>query len=233
MFERALALDPRSVAAQSWLALTLASRLINLMTDTTAADIARAEGLVRQALAASPLSGLAHFAKGEVLRAQRRYAEAILEYEMVLAFDRNSAWALFALGHCKLMTGSLEEVVPLMEQAMRLNPRDPQIAVICYRIGQVHLLQSRTDNAISWFERARSANPELTYVRGFLASAYALSGETERAAAELAEARRLGGNESFLSIAPLKAGYLGVPKVRALFEATYLAGLRKAGMPEE
>jgi hypothetical protein len=28
-------------------------------------------------------------------------------------------------------------------------------------------------------------------------------------------------------------GYWGVPKVRALFEATYLAGLRKAGLPEE
>jgi len=28
-------------------------------------------------------------------------------------------------------------------------------------------------------------------------------------------------------------GYWGVPKVRALFEATYFAGLRKAGMPEE
>ena len=43
LFERALALDPQSVAAQSWLALTLASRLINQMTDTTAADIARAQ----------------------------------------------------------------------------------------------------------------------------------------------------------------------------------------------
>jgi hypothetical protein len=29
------------------------------------------------------------------------------------------------------------------------------------------------------------------------------------------------------------SAYLGVPKVRALFEATYFAGLRKAGMPEE
>jgi phosphoglucomutase len=32
----------------------------------------------------------------------------------------------------------------------------------------------------------------------------------------------------------LKAvGYFGVPNTRALFEATYFAGLRKAGMPEE
>jgi hypothetical protein len=28
-------------------------------------------------------------------------------------------------------------------------------------------------------------------------------------------------------------GYFGVPTVRALFEATYFAGLRKAGVPEE
>jgi hypothetical protein len=28
-------------------------------------------------------------------------------------------------------------------------------------------------------------------------------------------------------------GYFGVPKIRALFEATYFPGLRKAGMPEE
>jgi hypothetical protein len=38
----------------------------------------------------------------------------------------------------------------------------------------------------------------------------------------------------YSSVACLKAAqYFGVPKVRALFEATYFAGLRKAGMPEE
>jgi hypothetical protein len=31
----------------------------------------------------------------------------------------------------------------------------------------------------------------------------------------------------------MKRGHWGVPKVRALVEATYFAGLRKAGMPEE
>jgi len=233
LFERALALDPQSVAAKSWLALTLANRVINQMTDRIAGDIARAQGLIGEALAESPRSATVHFAKGEVLRAQKRYDEAIPKYETVLAFDRNSASALLALGHCKLMTGSIEELIPLVEQAIRLSPRDPQIAVMCYRIGEVHLLQSRTDKAISWLEKARSANPELQYVHAFLASAHALKGETERAAAELAEARRLVGDGSYSSIAHLKAGYLGVPNIRALFEATYFAGLRKAGMPEE
>jgi len=233
LFERALALDPQSVAAKSWLALTLANRVINQMTDRIAGDIARAQGLIGEALAESPRSATVHFAKGEVLRAQKRYDEAIPKYETVLAFDRNSASALLALGHCKLMTGSIEELIPLVEQAIRLSPRDPQIAVMCYRIGEVHLLQSRTDKAISWLEKARSANPELQYVHAFLASAYALKGETERAAAELAEARRLVGDDRYSTIAHLKVGYLGVPNIRALFEATFLVGLHKAGIPEE
>ena len=89
LFERALALDPRSVEAQSSLASALAGRVLDNMTDTAAADLARAEGLAGQALAASPGSPLAHLAKGQVLRAQRRYAEAIPEYEAALALDRN------------------------------------------------------------------------------------------------------------------------------------------------
>ena len=56
----------------------------------------------------------------------------------------------------------------------------------------------------------------------------------------LAEARRLSGDDRFSSIARLKAiGFFGMPenfgdpKIGALFETTYFAGLRKAGMPEE
>jgi hypothetical protein len=46
LFERALALDPRSVDAQSWLATVLTSRVLDQMSDTAAADIARAEKTV-------------------------------------------------------------------------------------------------------------------------------------------------------------------------------------------
>ena len=71
-------------------------------------------------------------------------------------------------------------------------------------------------------------------VHGCLAAAYALKGETERAATELAEARWLSHDDGFSTIARLKATqHIGSAKVRALFEQTYFAGLRKAGMPEE
>jgi adenylate cyclase len=232
LFERALELDPRSVEAQCQLAHQLSGRVLTGMSGQPSSDLARAQGLVDQALAASPRYAFAHFVKGQVLRAQKRWEEAIPEYERALALDRNLVAALSGLAWCKLNGGSIEDVIPLAEEAIRLSPRDPLIGVRYLLIGTVHLLQSHLDEAIVWFEKARSDMPAAPFVRSRLASAYALRGETERAAAELAEARRLSGEHLFSSIANLKT-YPNAPKIRALYDATYFAGLRKAGMLDE
>jgi tetratricopeptide (TPR) repeat protein len=238
-FERALAIDPHSVEAQSLLASAIISRVVDGMSTSAAADIARAEGLVGQALATSPNSLLAHLARAQVLRAQAQNLgmwnqcdEAILEYERVLASDPNMLLALGGLANCKTYTGSLEDAVLLAEKYILLSPHDPNIWFPYYQIGRTRLLQSRIDEAIGWFERARNANPAYPATRVYLASAYGLKGETERAAAELAEARRLGAAYS-TSIARAKKTPMGLPKIRALSEATFFAGLRKAGVPEE
>ncbi len=233
LFERALTLDPASVEAQSWLAHALAGRMYFQMSSSAAADIERAEGLVGRSLAASPRLPLAHFAKGQLLEARGRPEEAIPEYEAVIASNRNWVYPLYPLGTCKFLTGSIEGI-PLVERAIRLSPRDPLIANWYTKIGRVHLVQSRTDEAILWLEKALGANPQLVHAHAALAAAYALKGKTEQAAAELADARRLTGDGRFASIARLKrAKYFGVPTIQALFESTFFAGLRKAGLPEE
>jgi adenylate cyclase len=236
-FESALRLDERSVEAQSMLAIALLRRVLDNLNDSAAsavADIARAEELVAQALAISPGSPRAHFAKGDLLCARRRFAEAIPEYEMVLASNRNSVDALAVIGWCKLLTGSIEEAIPALEQALRLSPRDRWTGVWCSWTAQAHLLKSRAEEAILLLEKACSANPALPYVHAYLASACGLKDEAERAAAELAEARRLSGDDRYRSIARVRAdGLWRTPEVRALAEVTYFAGLRKAGMPEE
>jgi len=234
LFERALALDPGSAEAQGLLAGALVGRVLDQMSSSAADDIKRAQELATKAVAAAPASALAHGVKGLLLRAQRRCAEAIPEYETVLALNRNAAGALSAIARCKIFAGPIDESIPLLEQAIRLSPRDPNIANWYFRVGEAHLLQSHIDDAIRWFEKARSANEALPYVHAYLAAAYGLKGETERATAELAEARRSAGEGSWLSIARLSAGTrYETPAIRALAEATFYEGLRKAGVPEE
>jgi TolB-like protein/class 3 adenylate cyclase/Flp pilus assembly protein TadD len=236
LHEHALALDPQSVEAMTLLASTLVSRVLAGMTNSRADDVARAKGLVEQALTMSPRDTRAHFAKGQLLRAEGRCTEAIPEFEMVITSNPNSSGAFFQLAFCKLLTGAIDETIPLEEQSIRVSPRDPDIYSRYLVIGQVHLLQSRTEEAISWLEKARSANSVSAFPHAWLASAYAIRGEIDRASAELAEARRLSSDDRYSSLARLRAAItptLSVPKIRALAEATYWAGLRKAGLPEE
>jgi TolB-like protein/DNA-binding winged helix-turn-helix (wHTH) protein/Flp pilus assembly protein TadD len=234
LFEHALALDPQSVEAQTQLANAFVARMIEGITASPAADLARAEELVGQALAANPRFAYAHQVKGRVLQAQNRWSEAVPEFETTLTLNRNSAWALHYLAGSKILTGSIEEAVPLEQQAIRLSPREPRIGWWYWVIGNVYLLQSRTDEAIVWYEKARSSIPAAPSLLIRLAAAYGLKGDTERAAAELAEARKLSPDDRFSSLARLQAVvYPGMAKIRALYETTYFAGLRKAGMPEE
>jgi TolB-like protein/DNA-binding winged helix-turn-helix (wHTH) protein len=234
LFGRALTLDPQAVEAQSRLAIHLAGRVMADMTDTAAVDLLHAEASAARAVATAPRSALAHMARGQVLRAQQRCDEAVREYETVLTLNRNFVPAYYQIGLCKLFSGSGEETIPLVEQALRLSPRDPDVGFWYQPIGEAHLMTARTDEAIVWLERARAANPAQPSLHAWLASAYALGGKSERAATELAEARRLSGNDRYSTLARLKAvGFFGGPKPPALPETTYFAGLRKAGMPEE
>jgi len=213
--------------------------VLNSMTDTRDADMTRAEELVERAVRAQPRNPLTHHHKGHVLLAQGRFGEAIPEYEAAVALNRNAAYAISCLGQCKYFAGSPEESIALQEQFIRLSPRDGMLGQAYTRIGTAHLVQLRIDDAIAWLEKARSAVPEHPHPRALLASAYALQGRVEHAAAELATARKLLPDNRLSTIARARAGglgvpgYWGVPKIQALIEATYFAGLRKLGVPEE
>jgi TolB-like protein/class 3 adenylate cyclase len=161
-FEHALTFDPRSMEARSWLATELAGRVLDGLTDNPEADLARANALIVEALSEAPRSAPAHFAKGQLFRAQRKAAEALAEYEAVVSLDRNHVNALAAISWCRVYLGSLGAAMSALEQVIRLSPRDPQTGVWFARIGLVHLLQSRIDEAILWLERACSNNARLT-----------------------------------------------------------------------
>ena len=84
------------------------SRVADGNSDSVAADIERAKGLAAQVLAALPHNPIAHLAKAHLLRTERRDEEAVLEYETVIALNRNVVPAYRNLGTRKFWTGSIE-----------------------------------------------------------------------------------------------------------------------------
>ncbi len=231
LFEKALVFDPQSADAAAWLAATLAFGVTDELSDSPGADLQRAEKLAAQALAELPNNALAHYVKGQVLFAQSRCAEAIPEYETAISLDRSRAPAYARLGWCKFLTGEVDEAIPYFEDAIHLGPHEPNIAPWYGRMGVIHLLQSHTNEAIASLEKANSENSGLAFVHAYLAAAYALKGEIERARAELAEAQGL--SKMYSSLASVKKStWYDDPKIRALAEANYFPALRRAGLPE-
>jgi adenylate cyclase len=232
LLETAVALDSQAVEAAAWLAVALTVRVTDELSDSSDADLQRAEQLADKALAAASNSAMAHYAKGQVLRAQSRCKEAIPEYERAIALDSSRAAAYAHIGWCKFLTGAADAAIPYFEHAVRLSPFGPGIAPWYGRMGVMQLLESHTDEAIVSLEKARSENARLPFVHAYLAAAYALKGQSERAHAELVEAQRI--NNAYSSIAKVeKSSWFDNPKIRALAEATYFPALRKAGISEE
>jgi tetratricopeptide (TPR) repeat protein len=233
-FERALVLDPAAFRAQIGLASALISRVLDEFSTVPVTDLQRAEGLLQRALEAAPTSSWAHYVKGQLLRAQGRCNDAIPEYEAAIAFDRNSAPSYAWLGWCKFLAGEVDKTIPLEEEAIRLSPQDRAIAAWYGRIGMVHLLKGRTQDAIVWLVKARGSysqqNREPVYINAWLAAAHALNGERELARSEIEEAWKRGLHRTMAGFN--EDPWYASPKIRALAEATYFAGLRKAGMPE-
>ena len=57
-------------------------------------------------------------------------------------------------------------------QAVRLSPHDHNLGISYTRIGVAPLLQSRTDEAIIWFEKPRNRTPALPQIRARFAAAW-------------------------------------------------------------
>jgi TolB-like protein/Flp pilus assembly protein TadD len=232
MFERALQLDEHLPAAMVGLAGALAGRALDGFSDAAEDDLWRADKLVSRVLTDRPNDPYAHRLKGSILRAQKRFEEAMFEYETDIALDPTTVNGRSHLALVKILIGEPAEAIPLLEEAMKISPRDPQsIPQIQMRLGLANLLLGNTDEAIRWSEKAAPAQflPGIVYRN--LAAALSLNGDIAGAQAALGKAAQHNPHSS--TLAEVRRSMLSDrPKFLALVERTVIAGLRKAGMPE-
>ena len=231
MYERALQLDEHLPAALTGLATVLESRALDGLSDAREGDLRRAEELVSGVLAADPNSYDAHRVKAQILRAQKHYDEAIVEYETAIALFPMATDARSNLARAKILIGEPAEAIPLLEEALRISPRDPYIGFMHYRLGLANLLLGNTDEAIRWYEKAVLTYNDPADAYAELAAALSLKGEKAGAQAALAEAAKHDPQETTLAYVR-KIDPSDRPKFVDLRERTLIEGLRQAGMPE-
>jgi len=234
-FERALEIDSRSSEARIGLASILSTKLADGWSPVLQEDTPRAERLLLEAVDKGGVSSraAAHFTLGVLRQMQTRLSESRTEYETAVSLNPNNARTYLHLGETLLYLGQPEAGIPPLEQAIRLRPDDPDLAITYWTLGACQLLLGRADQAIDLLQTARAANARSWVLYFYLAGAYGLKGDLDRARSALAESLRL--RPAVRSIARMRAEnpWLSNPQYWALQEKTLNVGLRRAGLPDQ
>jgi adenylate cyclase len=227
LFEEALRLDPNSVAALCRVVVALGTGVTSLWSDDRDRDLGRAEAMAMRALALDPQNPDCHFAMGFVRRVQQRFGEAIVEYGAALRGNANFAFAHSELGWAKSFSGLSKEALQHFQESIRLSPRDPNLFLGYFGIGQVHFALGELAEAIEPLRQSLALNPSFTWSNLLLSASLALLGRIEEAQAALAAYFRT--NPIAKTIAAVKANTVA----SRIADGPFYDALRRAGMPDE
>jgi tetratricopeptide (TPR) repeat protein len=233
--EQALAIDPNNVSAL----MSLSNKFFRLaqsgVSSDPKGDLERAEELDSKALALDPDWTWPHAEKGDILRFQARYQEAVAEHERALALDPSNVYATAGVGFDYQMLGRFDKSLEYFDKAIRVSPHDPVLPHFYGGKAFANFGLKRYDQAIELARQAIAINPNyVQYIHATLVAALALTGHDAEAREALQRYLALPSTGPLKTIAAWKAYYSpqgGDPPRVETNERTY-EGLRKAGMPE-
>jgi adenylate cyclase len=230
-FEQAFEMDSRSSEARIGLASILSTKLADGWSPVLQEDLPRAEHLLLQGIDAESVSNraAAHFTLGVLRQMQTRLPEARSEFETAISLDPNNPRTYLHLGETLLYLGQPEAGIPVLEQAIRLRPRDPDVAITYWALGACHLLSGRVDKAIELLQTARAANDQWWVPYLYLAGAYSLKGDLDRARSALTESLRRKPAVKSLDRMRAENPWLSNPQYWEFQEKTLNLGLRQIG----
>jgi tetratricopeptide (TPR) repeat protein len=195
-------------------------------------DTARADQLLREALAREMNSSMAHFAMGVLRRIQVRLNDSQIELQTAIALDRNNARAYQQLGLTLMWLGQPDAAIPQIEKAIRLNPRDPNIASYCWALGSADLVSDRIDDAVLLQQGTRRKSSTVLYP--FLACGIAGSkGRSRRVEVGLGGCGCAKTGDQLPGAVACRKPLVYPSQFVVLAEKTLYAGLRRAGFPKE
>ena len=231
-FEQALEIDSSSIDARIGLAVVLGQILLDGHSESAKQDEMLIEELLQPAYEAAIDNPLAHIAMGNLRFYQVRLAAARAEFEAALVHDEGNEYALRRLGTTLLFMGLPASAIPVLEETIRLNPRDPNLWGSYWPLGQCKLLLGRVDESVDLLRRAIAARPQLHFLKLNLSAALGLRGDITEARTTLAEAIKLKPSVNTLENYRISTPWMANPSHWSSRDKTLNLGLRKAGMPD-
>ena len=231
LYERALELDPNSATALAGLAEAMLDNTGAYDDPSIPGTIRRAEELLKRAQLLAPDDISVLWVRVYLLGIQDRCLEVLAAAQRAIEVNPLTTGSRQWRGICLTRMGRPAEAVPEIEQAIRIAPRNPNMANRYRSMGYPMLFLGRYDEAVAWFERSLAANPgDAVGVRSAMyaaiAAAQALAGQIEAAHLSASEAIRLQPTITVRSYYPF---YPTIPAAVAQL-SRMLDGMRLAGI---
>jgi tetratricopeptide (TPR) repeat protein len=235
LYRKALEIQPDHSKATMELASVLAFQVANFGSSMSAEA---GERTWREALELADKAHLADPGNPEYFRivafharahgdpaAVRRAAEELVRLRPKWAYPYN------VLGSSYLVDGEFEKAVELISRAVDLTPKvDAGSYVFPLNLCAAYFGAGNNKAAIEWCGKVAAAMPTSSRAHYFLAMAYALDGDIEKARIEAAEYRRLMPDRKF-DADSMRADER-TPARKAYVENKAIPALRKAGLME-
>jgi adenylate cyclase len=225
-FETAIARDPVSPRAHTWLAKWHVLRTAVGASENPAEDSAAATACAQQALACDPDDALA-MAVHAMVSAWSRHdlvaAERGLARALVANPNEPLAWLWTGLTHAWAGRGA--EAVSCADRALSLSPLDPMTYYFNSLAGMANFVDERYDRAIDLSTRSLRENRLHTPTLRTLAAALVLSGRLDEAHDTMRKLREL---EPRLTAGALRERYPGRDSSHA---ERFIGALLTAGLP--
>ncbi len=221
MFEKAIKLAPESAGAYVGLGWSYLIEWWYWNPDPQV--IEKVFELAQQAISLDESSASAYRLLAYVfLWKDRQHEQAIAAAEKAIALEPNNPGGYSALAETLKFAARPEEVIELMEKAMRLNPRYPWSYL--FQSGSSYYYMGRYDEALELLKKAVIRRPNHLPTHQYLAAIYTELGREKEAQAELAEVLRISPSLSLDDL--IKGPYKDPEYQERLRDHMRMAGLK-------
>ena len=220
---RAIALDGNYAQAYAVLGLAYVLNYQNRWTSDSNGALQQAKQAVSQAIEKDPDELSGHAAAAVVATFEADLARAKTEAELALALNPNSTDAYLCLGNVYVFSGEPLKAIPLIENAMRLDPANTQQPL--HLLGVANLLAGKYETAAALLKQRILMVPRTDFSRAVLASALGYLGEIEEACRVWRELMEINPNYTF------KNHYARQPFANQNDVGKIADGLTRAGLP--